>query len=262
MVEAWARDRAESPEKRTVMLTDASNTELDRINQKAQELRDRNHELGAERVKLPDVPYSIASGDEVVFTKAMFVPGGERRVENGTRGTVLEANSKENRLLIQTEGAKSREVSVDTGEHKDLRLGYAQHVYKAQGLTVDRAHTMIGGWQTDRERAYVAVSRSREKTEIYAAREDLGEQGMDTGAIERLGEAMAESHAQQPSIATPAADPEPRQPQPEATQAAEPVHEREQVHEHESEVGRIMRESHEQRDREREQNRDLGYGIE
>ena len=262
MVNAWARDRAESPEKRTVMLTDASNTELDKINQKAQERRDQNHELGAERVQLPDVPYGIAGGDEVVFTKAMFVPGGERRVENGTRGTVLEANSNENRLLIQIESAKSRQVSVDTGEHKDLRLGYAQHVYKAQGLTVDRAHAMIGGWQTDRERAYVAVSRSREKTELYTAREDLGEQGMDTTAIERLGEAIAESHAQQPSIATPTAQPELRQPQPEATLLAEPVHEHEQVHERESEVGRIMRESQEQRDRDRERDRDLGHGIE
>jgi conjugative relaxase-like TrwC/TraI family protein len=259
MVEAWARDRAESPEKRTVMLTDASNTELDRINQKAQERRDHNHELGAERVQIPELPYSIASGDEVVFTKSMFVPGGKQRVENGTRGTVLEANSKENRLVIQTDGVKSREVSVDTEEHKDLRLGYAQHVYKAQGLTVDRAHAMIGGWQTDRERAYVAVSRSREKTEIYAAREDLGEQGMDTGAIERLGEAMAESHAQQPSIATPAAERESRQPQPEATPTATPTT-TQPTYERESEVGSIMRESQEQQDRDHD--RDLGYGIE
>jgi conjugative relaxase-like TrwC/TraI family protein len=205
MVQAWAKDRAQSPEKRTVMLTDASNRELDRINQKAQELRDQNNELGADRVQIPDLPYSIAGGDEVVFTKSMFVPGGEGRVENGTRATVLQANSKDNQLLVQTEGATPREVSVNTEEHKELRLGYAQHVYKAQGLTVDRAHTMLGGWQSDRERAYVAVSRSREQTDIYAAREDLGEQGMDAGAIERLGETIAESHAQQPSIATPTA---------------------------------------------------------
>lgn len=262
MVQAWAKDRTESPEKRTVMLTDASNTELDRINQKAQERRDQNHELGADRVQLPDVAYSIASGDEVVFTKAMFVPGGEQRVENGTRGTVLQANSNDNRLIIQTEGAKPREVSVDTTEHNDLRLGYAQHVYKAQGLTVDRAHAMIGGWQTDRERAYVAVSRSREKTEIYAAREDLGEQGMDTGAIERLGEAMAESHAQQPGIATPAVEREPRQPQTEVTPAIELGHEREQTQERESEIEKIIREIQEQRERERGQEQDLGYGIE
>ena len=133
----------------------------------------------------------------------------------------LEANSKENRLTVQTEGAKSREVSLDTEEFSDLRLAYAQHVYKAQGRTVDRAFVLTGGWQTDRERAYVALTRARERTDIYVSREDLGEQGMDTGAIERLGEAMAKSHAQQASIATPTAERESRQPQSEATPLAE-----------------------------------------
>ncbi len=258
MVAAWARDRQQNPGDRTVMLTDASNAELDRINQKAQEARDQNHELGADRVQIPEVPYSITAGDEVVFTKAMFVPG-EQRVENGTRGTVLQANSKENALTIHAEGANSREVRVDTAEHQDLRLAYAQHVYKAQGLTVDRAHALIGGWQTDRERAYVAVSRSRERTDIYAAREDLGEQGMDAGAIERLGEAIAESHAQQPSIATPSIERE--WSEPEATtvaerdrhEPAEPAAE----HERESEAGRIVREDQERQDRAHEKDRGL-----
>ena len=42
---------------------------------------------------------------------------------------------------------------------------------------------------------------------------------MDAGAIERLGEAIAESHAQQPSIATPTAERE--WSEPEATTVAE-----------------------------------------
>jgi ATP-dependent exoDNAse (exonuclease V) alpha subunit len=47
---------------------------------------------------------------------------------------------------------------------------------------------LTGRWQTDRECAYVALSRAREQTDIYVAREDLGEQGVDSGAIERLGD--------------------------------------------------------------------------
>src|SRR5207253_114476 len=100
-----------------------------------------------------------------------------------------------------TSGANRREVRVNIEEFSDLRLSYAQHVYKAQGRTVDRAFVLMGGWQTDRERAYVALSRARSRTDIYVSREDLGEQGMDVGAVERLGEAMAESHAQEASIA-------------------------------------------------------------
>jgi hypothetical protein len=74
-------------------------------------------------------------------------------------------------------------------------------VYKAQGRTVDQAFVLTGGWQTDRERAYVALTRARDRTDIYVSGEDLGEQGTDAGAIERFADAIARSHAQQPSIA-------------------------------------------------------------
>jgi conjugative relaxase-like TrwC/TraI family protein len=240
MLADWDAARRENPEQRTVMLTDASNVELDRINALAQEHRAQAGELGAGRVELPDRPYGLAAGDEVIFTAALHQPGGPR-VENGTLATVM-STSAENQLTVATRGAHERDVRVDTGEFKDLRLAYAQHVYKAQGATVARAFVLTGGWQTDRERAYVALSRAREQTDIYVSREDLGEQGMDAGAIERLGEALSESHAKQASIATPLAERDPGQ-----------------EHERESEVGRVMRE---QQEHERDRDRDLGHGIE
>ncbi len=158
----------ETPEGRTVMLTDASNRELDQINALAQQHRDRNGELGPERVPLPDKPYSLAAGDHVIFT-APLNPPGQERVHNGTLGTIL-ATTNDGELTVETKGTNKREVSVDTKEFDDLRLSYAQHVYKAQGLTTERALTLLGGWQTDRERAYVALTRARERTDVYAAR--------------------------------------------------------------------------------------------
>jgi ATP-dependent exoDNAse (exonuclease V) alpha subunit len=92
-------------------------------------------------------------------------------------------------------------VAVDTAKFSDLNLGYAVHVYKAQGITAETSGILSGGWQTDREHAYVALSRAREQTQVYVAREDLGEAGMDTDAIERLGERMRQSRAQEASIA-------------------------------------------------------------
>ena len=80
-------------------------------------------------------------------------------------------------------------------------MGYAVHVYKAQGITAETSGILTGGWQTDREHAYVALSRAREQTQVYVSREDLGEAGMDAGAIERLGERMRRSGAQEASIA-------------------------------------------------------------
>jgi hypothetical protein len=75
------------------------------------------------------------------------------------------------------------------------------HVHKGQGLTAKTSGILTGGWQTDKEHAYVAVSRAREQTQIYISREDLGEQGMDVGAIERLAERMQRSRAQEATIA-------------------------------------------------------------
>ncbi len=106
----------------------------------------------------------------------------------------------QNKLTVDTHGAKEREVNVDTNEFKDLRLGYAQHVYKAQGLTTNTAFALIGGWQTDRERSYVALSRAREQTNIYASRDNLGTQGMNPETIQRLAEKIEQSNAQQASI--------------------------------------------------------------
>jgi conjugative relaxase-like TrwC/TraI family protein len=199
MVADWNEQRLENPEGRTVMLTDSSNEELDRLNTQAQEYRDLAGELGNDRAQLPDAPYQLAAGDHVIFTKPLFQPGGQARVENGTLGTVKDIHDQ-NKLTIDTHGANEREVSVNTREFKDLRLGYAQHVYKAQGLTTNTALALIGGWQTDRERSYVALTRAREQTNIYVSKENLGTQNMDPEAIERLAEKMQQSNAQEASI--------------------------------------------------------------
>jgi conjugative relaxase-like TrwC/TraI family protein len=89
MVSDWAAARRESPGERTVMLTDASNVELDRINALAQEQRAQAGELGADRVELPDRGYGLAAGDQMIFTAALYPPG-QQRVENGTLGTVTQ----------------------------------------------------------------------------------------------------------------------------------------------------------------------------
>jgi ATP-dependent exoDNAse (exonuclease V) alpha subunit len=155
-------------------------------------------------------------------------------VENGVVAVVAEADGAE-RVSLHTREPEPREIDVDTREFSDMRLAYAQHVYKAQGLTVDRAFVLAGGWQTDRERAYVALTRARERTDVYLARDDLGEEGLDDGAIARLAGQVARSRAQSASITHQAVE---RQP--------------------ESEVGRILRE---QRELEQARTREEGLRI-
>jgi hypothetical protein len=52
----WNEQRLENPEGRTVMLTDASNEELDRLNQMARDYREQAGELGNDRAELPGAP--------------------------------------------------------------------------------------------------------------------------------------------------------------------------------------------------------------
>jgi ATP-dependent exoDNAse (exonuclease V) alpha subunit len=249
MIAAWDTTRRQTGEEQTVMLADASNHELDKINALAQQARERNGELGKHRVPLKDRPYALAAGDRIIFTQSHPQPDG-RRVENGTIGTISHA-SKKGRLTIDTGGPNPRQVSVDTGQFQGIKLAYAQHVYKAQGLTTERALVLTGGWQTDRERAYVALTRARERTDIHIARTDLGEQGLDPGTIQRLGETIDQSNAQQASISR---DEQPRQGQTLTKQRAE------EPERSLSEIGRILVEQEERE--QREQDRDLGYGIE
>jgi hypothetical protein len=84
-----------------------------------------------------------------------------------------------------------------------LRLGYAQHIHRAQGATVTRTLIVTGGWQTSKEPAYVEASRAREGTDWFIAREDLGLEGMDSDRVERLAAKMSRSTAQVPSLEHP-----------------------------------------------------------
>jgi hypothetical protein len=82
-----------------------------------------------------------------------------------------------------------------------LRLGYAAHVYRRQGATVERSVVLTGGWQTSKESAYVQATRARNGTDWYLARDQLGQEGQDPDRITRLAERMSESRAHTPSIA-------------------------------------------------------------
>jgi conjugative relaxase-like TrwC/TraI family protein len=199
MIENWDRMRRSLPGGRAVMLTDASNLERDQMNAMAQERRAAAGELGAHTVQLPGKPYGLAAGDEIIFSAQCRIPG-QKRIENGITGTIIDTSREEDKVTIRTNEREPREIHLDTSQFSDLSLSYAAHVHKAQGMTAETSGILIGGWQTDKEHAYVAVSRAREQTQIYVSREDLGEQGFDTGAMERLAEKMKRSRAPEASI--------------------------------------------------------------
>ena len=105
-------------------------------------------------------------------------------------------------MTITIDGSQRKVQLAD--EHLDsLRLGYAQHVYRQQGATVERSVVLTGGWQTSKETAYVEATRARHGTDWFIARDQLGNEGHDPDRVRRLAEHMRNSRAQTPSLAHP-----------------------------------------------------------
>jgi hypothetical protein len=149
---------------------------------------------------VPGVHYGIRQGDRIALIDQHHEPGVER-IENGSRGEVLYIGESGDVLIEFDVTGRRRTLTGD--DLARVRLGYAQHIHRAQGATVTRTLVVTGGWQTSKEPAYVEASRARQGTDWFVSRQDLGVEGHDTDRIQRLAENMRRSHAQTPSLAHP-----------------------------------------------------------
>jgi ATP-dependent exoDNAse (exonuclease V) alpha subunit len=139
----------------------------------------------------------VREGDRVAMIDQYYEPG-EQRIENGSQGEVM-AISRGGGVLIEFDVTGQRRTLI--GEDlAALRLGYAQHIHRAQGATVTRTLVVTGGWQTSKEPAYVEASRARHGTDWYVNRTELGAEGHDTDRIERFAANMRRSRRQTPSL--------------------------------------------------------------
>jgi len=205
-VAAWDRDGRDG-----LIVVVASNHERHRANQAAQDLRRARGELGVEGVSAMTAQGEVTfhAGDPVLFVGRYQRPGMERRVENGTTAEVIAVDPGAQSVRVRTHEASPRELDVAVGETKatvagttpacGLDLYYASHVVKSQGATVRRSYVLAGGWQTDREGLYVAVSRSREGTRLFVDRESLG-YDVDVDALAELVRRGGQSRAKTAAV--------------------------------------------------------------
>jgi hypothetical protein len=107
----------------------------------------------------------------------------------------------ENSNLTVILDGSGRELQLAGKDLENVRLAYAQHVYRQQGATVDRSVVLTGGWQTSKESAYVQASRARDATEWFLARDELGIDGQDDRRVMRLAQQLRISRRQTPSLA-------------------------------------------------------------
>jgi conjugative relaxase-like TrwC/TraI family protein len=199
-VKRWAELTKTREIREVALITDASNVEVDRLNARAQHLRAERGELGQAEIQLPHKHYGLREGDRIVFT-AQHRPDGQPRVENGSRGQVVDVDDDQGVTVALD--ISERQVSIAGEDLESLRLGYAQHIHGQQGATVNRTVVVTGGWQTSRETSYVEASRARQGTEWYVNRDELDLAGQDERLVDRLSEKMRTSRAQTPSLAHP-----------------------------------------------------------
>jgi conjugative relaxase-like TrwC/TraI family protein len=199
-VQSWAKLTETHPIGEVALISDASNQEIHRLNARAQHYRTQRGELGEPEAEVPGVHYGIRQGDRVAMIEQHYQRGVER-IENGSQGEVLHVTPAGEALIEFDVTGRQRTLAGD--DLARVRLGYAQHIHRAQGATVTRTLVVTGGWQTSKEPAYVEASRARQGTHWYVSRDDLGTEGHDTDRIQRLAQNMRRSHAQTPSLAHP-----------------------------------------------------------
>ncbi|MGI8713936.1 MAG: MobF family relaxase [Solirubrobacteraceae bacterium] len=202
-IEAAHTDRREG--KTALVVVQTSNEQLDGLNARAQALRVQDGELGEQQVALAGRPYELRAGDEIVVRAASTHPE-LGAVRNGTRGRVVDvADDGQHATVALSDG---REAGWDRGQldKASARLGYVSHTWPAQGQTVDRAH-VIAGEHADANGTYVALTRARESTRLYASTERLDAPvDQDAGGgrgeqLARLAEQLGREEVEVPSIA-------------------------------------------------------------
>jgi hypothetical protein len=148
------------------------NVEVERLNAMARQLRQEAGQLGEREIEVGEARF--AAGDQVITR----VNDRAADIYNRERWQVAEVDPDERRVVLEgIDQARTVEVDADylakTNPHSDapaLQHAYAVTTYSAQGTTVDRAFVAADP-SMDKQEMYVAVSRSRGETTIFATPE-------------------------------------------------------------------------------------------
>jgi hypothetical protein len=187
----------------SLVVAETSNEQLDALNARAQAIRLQAGEIGAESIPLSGRPYGLRAGDNIVIRAPVQHPD-LGSVRNGVTGQVIDVDGGVGtaalRLSDDREAVFDR-VMLDAGQ---VRLAYVSHPFPAQGRTTDTTHVIAGPLSTA-EGSYVALTRAREHTHLYASSEQLELPESREQAIAILAERLGRSEPDLPSIRIPLA---------------------------------------------------------
>lgn len=147
--------------------------DVQELNELARAQKRRDGELGKNvAVECERGLRHFAVNDRVYF----FKREDSLAVINGSLGTIRGINEKTGLMTVELDaeraGEKPRLIKVNPSTYNHLDHGYAATVYKAQGVTVDRAY-VLPSKHYDAHSTYVAMTRHRKSCDVFVSRESF-----------------------------------------------------------------------------------------
>lgn len=178
LVAKWAADTKASPEKSRFVFA-YTNVDVLALNADLRAIRRERGELGADHLmRTRDGAVNFAEGDRIQFTGSAYHSDGKAAgLTTSAIGTVRAIVGQ--RMTVQLDGKDDKPGKVVSftvgddekgGQFDAIRHGYAGTIYKGQGRTLDQSYLYhSANWRA--ASAYVALSRHRESTSLFVARE-------------------------------------------------------------------------------------------
>jgi AAA domain/Relaxase/Mobilisation nuclease domain len=184
MAERYTADVLASPDKRRFMFA-FTNVEVDALNTYARAIHQQRGDLGAgHSLQTATGAQEFSTGDRILFSGNGRTAAEKRAgLTNGNAGTIagIDMAGPKPRVTVQLDTAKGKEPrsvsfvvgdNAEAGEFNKLKLGYAGTIYKGQGATLDQTYVCHSAhWRNSA--AYVALTRHKESSEIFASRETV-----------------------------------------------------------------------------------------
>ena len=190
LVKDWQNQREQTKKDISKFLVVAHrNIDVQILNKTLRNLRVTNNEISEgytvnNVVSGKERETKIAQNDRIIFLR------NDKKlcVANGRFATITYVNFSESGKVIDFNvkvDGHEEEITIDPKTYNNFDYGYAATVHKTQGVTVDHSF-VYGGGNLNSSLTYVAMTRHRESTGLYASTEQYADIEALKGRVSRL----------------------------------------------------------------------------